>query len=78
MEFLAHHFGFHPVVCAYIENSILSTEAFYTLMLTAFFLNIAVPVTICLWKPVYQRHSPECMDYQSKINEGAEPRAARS
>jgi Kef-type K+ transport system membrane component KefB len=47
---------------AYLENSILSTEAFYTLMLTAFWLNVAVPVTISLWKPVYQRHSPECLD----------------
>ncbi len=36
---------------AYVQNSILSTEAFYTLMLTAFWLNIAVPVTISLWKP---------------------------
>ncbi|MCF6197908.1 MAG: cation:proton antiporter [Hyphomicrobiaceae bacterium] len=44
---------------AYIEHKILSTEAFYTLMLTAFWLNIAVPVSIKLWKPVYQRHTPE-------------------
>ena len=44
---------------AYLEHSILSTQAFYTLMLTAFWLNIAVPITITLWKPVYQRHSPE-------------------
>ncbi|MFQ5633808.1 MAG: cation:proton antiporter [Gammaproteobacteria bacterium] len=40
---------------AYIENSILSTEAFYTLMATAFWLNVAVPVTITWWKPRYDR-----------------------
>lgn len=38
---------------AYVENSILSTEAFYTLMFTAFFLNITVPLTIRMWKPIY-------------------------
>jgi Kef-type K+ transport system membrane component KefB len=39
---------------AYVQNQILTTEAFYTLMGTAFILNILVPVTIRLWKPVYQ------------------------
>lgn len=38
---------------AYVQNAILTTEAFYTLMGTAFVLNILVPVTIRLWKPVY-------------------------
>jgi len=37
----------------YIQNSILSQEAFYTLMGTAFFLNIAVPIAIRLWKPYF-------------------------
>ena len=36
---------------AYVEYPILSTEAFYTLMFTAFWLNISVPITISLWKP---------------------------
>ena len=36
---------------AYAQHNILHDEAFYTLMLTAFFLNIAVPVTIALWRP---------------------------
>ncbi len=36
---------------AYIQNQILSTEAFYTLMLTAFWLNVSVPILIGLWKP---------------------------
>ena len=40
---------------AYVQNSILSTEAFYTLMATAFWLNVAVPVCITLWKPYYDR-----------------------
>lgn len=38
---------------AYVQNAILPTEAFYTLMISAFFLNIAVPITIRLWKPRY-------------------------
>jgi len=40
---------------AYVQNSILSTEAFYTLMFSAFWLNVAVPITITLWKPHYDR-----------------------
>jgi len=35
---------------AYIQNNILSTEAFYTLMFTAFWLNVSVPLSINLWK----------------------------
>ncbi len=38
---------------AYVQNSILNKEAFFTLMETAFFLNILVPITITLWKPYY-------------------------
>ncbi|MCB1454004.1 MAG: cation:proton antiporter [Rhodobiaceae bacterium] len=38
---------------AYVQSSILNTEAFYTLMATAFFLNILVPITITLWRPRY-------------------------
>lgn len=37
----------------YVQNSIISTEAFYTLMATAFVLNITVPVSIKLWKPYF-------------------------
>ena len=39
---------------AYVQNQIIPLEAFYMLMITAFWLNIAVPVTIKLWKPRYQ------------------------
>lgn len=40
---------------AYVQNSILNTQAFFTLMITAFVLNIAVPVTINWWRPYYER-----------------------
>lgn len=36
---------------AYVQNSILNTEAFFTLMIAAFFLNIAVPICINWWRP---------------------------
>lgn len=36
---------------AYIDYAIFPTETFYTLMFTAFWLNVAVPITIKLWKP---------------------------
>ena len=39
---------------AYVQNPVLSTEAFYTLMFTAFWLNVSVPISIRLWKPYYQ------------------------
>lgn len=40
---------------AYVQNQILNAEAFYTLMFTAFWLNISVPILIRLWRPAYQR-----------------------
>jgi Kef-type K+ transport system membrane component KefB len=40
---------------AYVQHNIFSTEVFYTLMLTAFWLNVAVPITLTLWKPYYAR-----------------------
>jgi Kef-type K+ transport system membrane component KefB len=40
---------------AYVQNQILSTEAFYVLMFTAFWLNVAVPICIAWWKPYYER-----------------------
>ncbi|MCB1563192.1 MAG: cation:proton antiporter [Alphaproteobacteria bacterium] len=36
---------------AYVQHDILSTEAFYTLMFTAFWLNVCVPLSIRFWKP---------------------------
>ena len=38
----------------YVQNSIITTEAFYTLMATAFVLNVSVPVSIKLWKPYFE------------------------
>lgn len=45
---------------AYIQNSILTEEAFYTLMVVCFMLNIAVPICIRWWAPVYlgEKKSP--------------------
>ncbi|GAB4240614.1 MAG: cation:proton antiporter [Methyloligellaceae bacterium] len=40
---------------AYVESAIISTEVFYTLMFTAFWLNAAVPVTIMGWRWWRQR-----------------------
>ncbi len=47
---------------AYIQNQILNTEAFYTLMFTAFWLNVAVPITIKLWRPFYDREEKRLRD----------------
>ena len=40
---------------AYVQNKIIPVEVFYTLMITAFWLNVAVPISIRLWKPRYQK-----------------------
>jgi Kef-type K+ transport system membrane component KefB len=40
---------------AYIQNNIFNEQVFYTLMATAFWLNVSVPITITLWKPHYDR-----------------------
>ena len=44
---------------AYIQNDIFSTEVFYTLMCTAFLLNTAVPLSLTLFKPSYDRAQRE-------------------
>lgn len=38
---------------AYVQHPILNPESFYTLMFTAFWLNVSVPITIAWWKPRY-------------------------
>jgi Kef-type K+ transport system membrane component KefB len=40
---------------AYVQHSIISEEMFYTLMFTAFTLNVAVPLSIRWWKPYFLR-----------------------
>ncbi|MFT5321792.1 MAG: Kef-type K+ transport system membrane component KefB, partial [Pseudohongiellaceae bacterium] len=37
----------------YVQNGVITTDAFYTLMATAFFLNVSVPVLIKWWKPYF-------------------------
>jgi Na+:H+ antiporter len=37
----------------YVQNAIFTTAAFYTLMFTAFWLNIAVPFSIKYWRPYF-------------------------
>ena len=39
---------------AYVQNRILPDEAFFTLMITAFCLNVAVPLLISWWRPYYE------------------------
>jgi len=45
--------AFVVIDIAYVQHNILNREAFFTLMITAFFLNILVPITITWWKPYY-------------------------
>jgi Kef-type K+ transport system membrane component KefB len=49
--------AFVVIDIAYVQHDILNREAFFTLMITAFFLNILVPITITWWKPYYLRAS---------------------
>lgn len=51
--------AFVVIDIAYVQHSILNTEAFFTLMITAFFLNILVPVTITLWRPYYLKSTDD-------------------
>jgi Kef-type K+ transport system membrane component KefB len=39
---------------AFVQYKIMTIEAFYTLMLTSFLLNISVPLTIRWWKLKFQ------------------------
>ena len=60
---------------AYVQNHIITTEVFYTLMITAFALNVAVPVGIGLWKPYFLGekgnmagdHRPKSTRYKDKV-----------
>ncbi len=49
--------AFVVIDIGYVQHNILSEEAFYTLMVTAFFLNMAVPLSIRLWKPYFEKHT---------------------
>ncbi|MDX2349017.1 MAG: hypothetical protein QNK32_01375, partial [Porticoccus sp.] len=43
---------------AYVQHNIMNAESFYTLMFTAFLLNISVPLTIRWWKHKFKNHEP--------------------
>lgn len=43
---------------AYMQHGIFTEEVFYTLMVTIFWLNVAVPVTIRFWRPYYSGEKP--------------------
>lgn len=45
---------------AYVERQIINDEAFFTLMMTAFCLNVAVPLTIRWWRPYYNAAAARC------------------
>ena len=44
---------------AFVQHAILTADAFYVLMMTAFCLNVAVPVCIRLWKPYFYSSAVE-------------------
>ena len=46
--------AFVVIDIGYVQNSIITTEAFYTLMATCFVLNVTVPISIKLWKPYFE------------------------
>lgn len=45
--------AFVVIDIAYVQNSVFTTEVFYVLMAVAFWLNLAVPLSIRLWRPYY-------------------------
>jgi len=40
---------------AYVQTKVMSAEAFYTLMITCFLLNLSVPLTIRWWKRYFKK-----------------------
>ena len=46
--------AFIVIDIAYVENHLIDISQFYTMMITIFLLNIAVPTLIKWWKPYYQ------------------------
>jgi Kef-type K+ transport system membrane component KefB len=45
--------AFIVINIAFVQNKIIDITQFYTLMFTAFLLNITVPICLKLWKPYY-------------------------
>lgn len=50
--------AFVVIDIAYIQYSIFTTEVFYTLMFTCFWLNLVVPISIRMWKKRYHETIP--------------------
>jgi Kef-type K+ transport system membrane component KefB len=50
----------------YVQNNIITTDAFYTLMATAFVLNVAVPVSIKIWKPYFVGEKTLVVNWRGK------------
>jgi len=51
---------------AYVQYKVINTEAFYTLMLTAFMLNCSVPLTIRWWKKHFAATSTKQSPYAER------------
>jgi len=52
---------------AYVQNSVFTTEVFYVLMAVAFWLNLAVPLSIRFWRPYYDgEKGPEWLTKKSQ------------
>ena len=45
--------AFIVINIAFVQNKIIDITQFYTLMFTAFLLNITVPIALKWWKPYY-------------------------
>ena len=45
--------AFIVINIAFVQNQVIDTTQFYTLMFTAFLLNITVPISLKWWKPYY-------------------------
>lgn len=61
--------AFVVIDIAYVQHSILSIEAFYTLMMTAFCLNLAVPLSIRWWKARFLPEDPPAAAVEMKSNQ---------
>ncbi len=58
--------AFVVIDIAFVEYKVMSFEAFYTLMITMFMLNISVPLTIRWWKHRFQGESASIQDALAK------------
>jgi Kef-type K+ transport system membrane component KefB len=45
--------AFIVINIAFVQNSVINNTEFYTLMITAFMLNLTVPLSLKWWKPYY-------------------------